>query len=186
MFFHYNWVLFPLWPGLFILSGAICLLFPNSICILDTYQPGGLIFWCHIFCLFMLFMWFWRQECWSGLPFPSTVDHVWSELFTMTCPSSVSLHGMWLIVSLNYTRLWSMWSFWFTFWDCCFCSRGCRIIFLAFSICPLVDEAERLVQASWWEGLTEGNLGLALVGRAMLSTPLIQILLMNGAVLPPC
>ena len=29
-----------------------------------------------------------------------------------------------------------------SFCDCCFCSRGCRIIFLAFSICPLVDEAE--------------------------------------------
>ena len=26
--------------------------------------------------LFILFMGFWRQECWSGLPFPSPVDHV--------------------------------------------------------------------------------------------------------------
>ena len=28
-----------------------------------------------------------RQECWSGLPFPSSVDHVLSELSTMICPS---------------------------------------------------------------------------------------------------
>ena len=45
-------------------------------------------------CLFMLFMWFSRQEFWSGLPFPSLVDHIFSELSTMTCPSWVALHGM--------------------------------------------------------------------------------------------
>ena len=27
-------------------------------------------------CLFILFMWFSRQEYWSGLPFPSPVDHI--------------------------------------------------------------------------------------------------------------
>ena len=31
-------------------------------------------------------MGFSRQECWSGLPFPSPVDHVLSELSTMTHP----------------------------------------------------------------------------------------------------
>ena len=45
-------------------------------------------------CLFILFMGFSRQEYWSGLPFPSPVDHVLSELSTMTCPSWVALHGM--------------------------------------------------------------------------------------------
>ena len=35
-----------------------------------------------------------RQECWSGLPFPSPVDHVLSEVSTMTRPSWVALHGM--------------------------------------------------------------------------------------------
>ena len=34
-----------LWLSLFILSRAISLLFPSSI--LDTYQPGRLIFQCH-------------------------------------------------------------------------------------------------------------------------------------------
>ena len=46
------------------------------------------------FCLFILFMGFLRQEYWSGLPFPSPVDHVLSELSTMTHPSWVALLGM--------------------------------------------------------------------------------------------
>ena len=39
------------------------------------------------FCLFILFLGFSREEHWSGLPFPSLVDHILSDLFTMTCPS---------------------------------------------------------------------------------------------------
>ena len=35
-----------------------------------------------------------RQEYWSGLPFPSSMDHALSELSTMTHPSWVVLHGM--------------------------------------------------------------------------------------------
>ena len=46
------------------------------------------------FFLFILFMGFSRQECWSGLPFPSPVDHILLELSTMTCPSWVAPHGM--------------------------------------------------------------------------------------------
>ena len=46
------------------------------------------------FCLFILFMGFSRQEYWSGLPFPSPVDHILSELSTTTHPSWVALHGM--------------------------------------------------------------------------------------------
>ena len=46
------------------------------------------------FCLFILVMEFSRQEYWSGLPFPSPVGHILSELYTMTSPSRVALHGM--------------------------------------------------------------------------------------------
>ena len=46
------------------------------------------------FCLFTRFMGFLRQEYWSGLPFPSPVDHIFSELSTMTCLSWLALHGM--------------------------------------------------------------------------------------------
>ena len=46
------------------------------------------------FCLFILFMGFSRQECWSGFPFPSPVDHVLSKLSAMTRLSWVALHGL--------------------------------------------------------------------------------------------
>ena len=42
------------------------------------------------FCLFLPIM---GQKYWSGLPFPYPVDHVLSELSTMTCVSWVTLHG---------------------------------------------------------------------------------------------
>ena len=35
------------------------------------------------FCLFLLFLGFSRQESWSGLPFPSPVDHILSDLSTI-------------------------------------------------------------------------------------------------------
>ena len=46
------------------------------------------------FCLFIVFMEFSRQEYWNGLPFSSPVDHILSELSTMTHPSWVALHGI--------------------------------------------------------------------------------------------
>ena len=46
------------------------------------------------FCLFILFMGFSWQEYWSVLPFPSPVDHILSDLSTVTCPSWVAPHGM--------------------------------------------------------------------------------------------
>ena len=64
-------------------------------------------------CLFILFMGFSRQEYWSGLLFPSPVDHILSDFSTMTCLSWMAPHGM--DVSLSYTRLWSLWSDWLVF-----------------------------------------------------------------------
>ena len=78
--------------GSIILSGAISPLFSSSI--LGGYWPGEFIFQCHIFLPFILFMGFSRQEYWSGLPLPSPVGHILSELSTMTCPSWVALHSM--------------------------------------------------------------------------------------------
>ena len=46
---HHSWASFPLWPRRFILSGAVSsspLLLPRSI--LNTFQAGGLVFWCPI------------------------------------------------------------------------------------------------------------------------------------------
>ena len=60
------------------------------------------------FCLFILFMGFSRQEDWSSLPFPSPMDHILSDLSTMTClirawhypltfdPQGAFLHMCWV------------------------------------------------------------------------------------------
>ena len=65
--------------------------------ILGTYWLGEFLFQCSIFLPFHAVhgvMGFSRQECWSGLPFPSPVDHVLLELSTMTYPAWVALHDM--------------------------------------------------------------------------------------------
>ena len=94
----HSWVSFPLWPNLFILSGAIYLFFPSSI--LNTFWLGGLIFLCHIFLPFILFMGFSQQEYWSNLPFPPPVDHVMLELSTVIHLSWVALHGIHNLIEL--------------------------------------------------------------------------------------
>ena len=45
-------------------------------------------------CLFIPFMVFSQQESLRGLPFPLPVDHILSEVFTITHPSWVALQGM--------------------------------------------------------------------------------------------
>ena len=55
----------------------------------DSLRPPGLQF-----CLFILLMGLSRQEYWGGFPFPSPVDHILSELSTMTRLSWVALHGL--------------------------------------------------------------------------------------------
>ena len=70
------------------------------------------------FCLFILFRGFWRQEYWSGLPFPAPVDHILSELSTMTHPFWVALHGMALLhKAVIHVMIWvSFLWLWFSFW----------------------------------------------------------------------
>ena len=91
----HNWRSFLLWLRPFILSEGISScpsLFPSSK--FDTFWPGGLIFGVISFCLFIQFMRFSWQVSWGGLPLPPPVDHILSELFTVTCPSWVALYGM--------------------------------------------------------------------------------------------
>ena len=92
-------------------------------------------------------MGFSKQEYWNSLPCPSPVDHILLEL--SQTPICLRKHvRAWLIVSQSYTRLLSMWSFWLVLYYCDF-----------HSVCPLMDEDKRLVQASWWEGLAVGKTG---------------------------
>ena len=117
----YNWALFLLWLSLFIPSGAISLVSFSSI--LDTSQPGAGNIQCHIFLPFHTAHGVPKQEWWSGLPFPSPMDHVLSELSTMTHLFWVALHcmthsfielGKVLIYVINLVSL--LW-LWFSFWS---------------------------------------------------------------------
>ena len=97
------------------------------------------------FCLFILFMGFSRQECWSGLSFPSPVDHILSELSTMTHLSWVTLHAM-AHSFIELDKAVVMWLDWLVSYDCGF-----------HSVCPLMEKDKRLMEASWWERLSEGE-----------------------------
>ena len=90
----HSWASFPLWLSFFIPFGAICPLFSSSI--LDTYQPGGFIFQCHIFLTFHTFHGVLKARMLKWFAFAFSMDHqgVLSELSTMTRPSWVALHSM--------------------------------------------------------------------------------------------
>ena len=95
------------------------------------------------FCLSILFMGFSRQEYWSDLPFPSPVDHVLSELFTMTHPSWVALHAMaHSFIELDKAVVHVI--------------RLVSFLWCGFhSVCPLMDKEKRLMEGSWWKWLTD-------------------------------
>ena len=97
-------MLFSLWLSFFILSGAISPLFSSST--LGTYHPGEFIFQCHTFLPFHGVLKAWMMT-WFTIPF--------STFYQNSAPWSICLewpYMVWLIVSLNQTRLWSMWSVW--------------------------------------------------------------------------
>ena len=103
-----------------------------------------------------------RKEYWSGLPFLSPVDHILSELSTMTHLSWVTLHGMahgFIEVEKAVVHVISL----ISFSDCGF-----------HSLCPLRDKDKRLMEASWSERLTVGETGLVLMGRVMLRSDQIS------------
>ena len=99
------------------------------------------------FCLFILFMWFSRQEYWSGVPFPPPVDHVLLELSIMTRLSLVALHSMaqsFIELDMAVVHVISLVSF----------------LWLWFSFCmPSEDKNRRFMEASSWERLTVGETG---------------------------
>ena len=68
------------------------------------------------FCLFILFMGFLRQEYWSGLPFPSPVDQVLSDLSTMTRPSWVAPWAWLSFIELDKAVV-LVWLDWLVFCD---------------------------------------------------------------------
>ena len=96
------------------------------------------------FCLFILFMGSQGKNtevvCHALFP----VDHVLSELSTMTPPSWLALHGM-THSFIELDKVWSVWSIWLVLCDFGFHPVG-----------PLMEKAKSL-WASWLERLTEGG-----------------------------
>ena len=99
------------------------------------------------FCLFILFMQFSRQEYWSSLSFSSPTDHVLLEPSTMTRPSWVALEGMvhsFIELDKAMIHVISLITF----------------LWLWFSFClPSDGEDKRLMEASCWERVIEGETG---------------------------
>ena len=85
----HNWVLFLLCVHPFIFSYVISPLICSSI--LGTYQPGELIFHCPIFLPFHTVHSILKARVLKWFAIPFSVDHVLSELSTMTHPSWVAL-----------------------------------------------------------------------------------------------
>ena len=69
-----------------------------------------------LFCLFILFMGFSWQEYWSVLPFPSPVDHMLSDLSTMTCPCWVAPQAWLGFIELDKAVV-LVWLDWLVFCD---------------------------------------------------------------------
>ena len=93
------------------------------------------------FCLFILFMGFSRQEYWSGLPFPSPVDHILSDLSTMTSPTWIAPRAWLSFIELDKAVV-LVWLDWLVF-----CEYG-------FSVCPLMPSCNTYHLT--WVSLTLG------------------------------
>ena len=102
------------------------------------------------FCLFIQFTGFSRQEYWSGLLFPSPMDHVLSDLSTMTCHLGWP-HMAWLsFIELDKAVV--MWSDWPVVCDCGFslfalsCPLSVPTILLGFLLPWTRDICSQLLQ----------------------------------------
>ena len=131
---------FLLWLHLLILSGVISPLISNSL--LGTSWPGEFIFQCPIFLPCQTVHGFSKNTevvCHSLLQWTTFCQN--SQLWPMHLGWSCTA---WLIVSLNYTRLWSLWSDWLVFCDCGF-----------HSVCLLRDKEKSLPYGSILMGETD-------------------------------
>ena len=89
-------------------------------------------------------MGFLRQEYWSGLLFPSPVDHILSELSTMICLSLVALHSMaHSFIELDKAVVHVI--------------RLINFLWWWFSVCLPLMEDKRRMKVSWQDRLTEGE-----------------------------
>ena len=93
------------------------------------------------------------QEYWSGLPFPSPVDHILSDLSTMTCPSWVA-PGAWLSFTELDKAVVLVWLDWLVFCDYGFsasalwCPFATPTVLLGFLLAWTWGISSRLLQQS--------------------------------------
>ena len=146
-----NWVLFLLWLHSFILSGVISPLIFSSI--LGTYWPGEFPFQYPIILPFhtvhgVLKA---RKLKWFAIPFSSGPHSVRPLHHDHPVFGGPTWHGL---VSLSYTKLWSMWSDWLVFCDYGFsvsdfwCPLETPTILLGFLLPWMCGISSRLLQQS--------------------------------------
>ena len=101
----HNWVLFLLWLRPFILSGVSSPLISSSI--MGTYRPREFIFQCSIFLLFHTVHGILKARIlkWFAIPFSSGPHFVRLLHHDPSVLGGPTWHGL---VSLSWTRLWSM------------------------------------------------------------------------------
>ena len=98
-------------------------------------------------------MGFSRQEYWSGLPFPFPVDHILSDLSTMTHPSWVALRAWLNLIELDKTVV-LVWLDWLVFCEYRFsvsalwCPLATPTILLEFLLPWVWGISSRLLQQS--------------------------------------
>ena len=85
----------------------VVILCSSAVAYWTTFDLDGSSFSATSLWLFMQFMGFSWLASWSGLPFCPPIDHVLSELSSVTRPSWWS-NMAWLIASLNYASLFAM------------------------------------------------------------------------------
>ena len=122
----------------------------------DLFQSCG-------HCWVLLFMGFSRQEYWSGLPFPSPVDHILSDLSTMTRPSWVVPRAWLSFIELDKAVV-LVWLDWLVFCDYGFsvsalrCPLATPTILLGFLLPWVWGISSRLLQQStalpWTKGIS--------------------------------
>ena len=113
--------------------------------------------------IFIQFMGFSRQECWSGLPFPSPVNDILSELSTMICLSWLVLHS----IAHSFTELEKA-----VIHVVSLVSFFVIVVFILSALWRMrIRGLLKLPDGRDWP---LGKLGLALVSKAILSKPLIQ------------
>ena len=100
-----------------------------------------------------LSMGFIRQEYWSDLPFPSPVDHILSDLSTMTRPYWVALRAWLSFMDLDKAVV-LVWLDWLVFCECGFsvsalwCPLATPTILLGFLLPWTWGTSSRLLQQS--------------------------------------